>query len=339
MTQFIISNTFLVKTKCFSPFAKKKTTNSGLLVTALPCRLQNDSPPNSINEINLIESIDSNGNEKVQQRTSERNNLLKPSKLPLVIEKTIDESNYVNLNVLTAKCKAISEEYARSTAINESKSNVDVDSANQNKMNNFYLQMNSSSVKGPAIPNKSMLSIINQKNLNNLNGNVHSTTPTCNALNNLNGNGYSEFIENLNDFTNNNNNNSSTNCNSSLSTDPISDTKIGSTTHSQTINNNVDFNKNGLPVIPPTHLQNDCVNGHQTQGTNNKIQHSNGNTQQTYVIHNGNGLLTNGNNNIKDLPKTPEINKGKLLPHVCVCVCYCFILLVMKRYVKFDEFK
>lgn len=289
----------------------------GVLVTALPCRLQNDSPPESIVEPHLNKENDSpkipNNVVDSHQRINENNNLIKTPKLPLDLENAIDESNYVNLNDIT-KCKAISNDFARNTpkSTDVIMNGMDKPIDNKNgKLNNFYIQINSTSTISKHNPSKPIMSIVNQKNLNNLSnggGNIANSSLTNNINNNTSNttNGHTNgFITNTNHLNNNfngsNNSNTNGNCNGVLN-DCSVDTK-------SIITNGVDHNKNGLPAVSTAHIQYDVASGHQMQCNNNKTGSSNA-TPQTYVIHNGNGLLTNGNNGIKEMPKA-DSNKGK----------------------------
>ncbi|XP_031617719.1 uncharacterized protein LOC116337370 isoform X3 [Contarinia nasturtii] len=296
----------------FRPFDMKDDiiNNHGVLVTALPCRLQNDSPPNSIDQPNLNKENDSqkllNTITDSQPRINENNNLIKTSKfLP---ESAIDESNYVNLNDITAKCKVISSDFTRNSQRTKESPVNGVEKTNQNHINvidnknnlvnNFYLHINSSSTINNAYnATKPIISIVNQKNLNNMAKNSQNPVTTNGNSNNL----ISGFTTNanglINNFNANNNNNINSNMNSngnSVLNDATIDTKSITT-------NGVDYNKNGLPAVSTTHMNDVNTNGHQIQATN-KSGICNNITPQTYVIHNGNGL-TNGNNGIKEMPR------------------------------------
>lgn len=290
-----------------------------MLVTALPCRLQNDSPPNSIEQPHINKENDSpiksNNITDSQQRINENNNLINTPKIPPDLECVIDESNYVNLNDINAKCKAISSDFMRNTqkstdilcnGIDKSSQNhMNVIDNKHNLLNNFYLQINSTStpITNGFNTSKPIISIVNQKNLNNLN-NSNLAKSSLNSVSNNNSNNLSNGSNvNANNFNSSNNNNVNNNCNGVLNDTLSVDAKSITT-------NGVDYNKNGLStVVTATNGQNDVANGHQMQCTN-KNGISNNVTMQTYVIHNGNGLLTNGNNGIKELPRN-DSNKGK----------------------------
>lgn len=291
--------------------------NAGVLVTALPCRLQNDSPPNSIEQPHLNKENDSTTISNIlndsQQRINENNNLIKAPKLPPEMENAIDESNYVNLNDITAKCKVMSSDFTRNAqkptdiVINgmemSSQNHMNVIDNKNNLLNSFYLQINSTSpLTNGYSTSKPVITIVNQKNFNNLNNNCSLAKNTLNNVSNNNSSSLSNgFATNANSFNscNNNNNNVNSNCNGVLN-DNLVDAKTTT---------GVDYNKNGLPVVSTTtHMQNDVANGHQMQCAN-KNGISNNVTSPTYVIHNGNGLLTNGNNGIKELSRI-DSNKG-----------------------------
>lgn len=297
-------------------------------MTALPCRLQNDSPPNSIDQPHLNKGNDTpkipNLINDSSQRINENNNLIKTPKLPPDIENAIDESNYVNLNEITAKCKSIASDFTRNiqkptdiiTNSMEKPNMNGIDNKNS-KLNNFYLQINSTAMSNGYNTSKPIMSIVNQKNLNNINNNNNNLSKNgLTNVSNTNGltNGFS--ANNLNNnFNSNNNNNLNGNCNGVLNDNGVDGNTITT--------NGIDYNKNGLPAVSTTHMQNDVANGHQTQCMN-KNGNPNNATPQTYVIHNGNGLLTNGNNGIKDIPRV-DSNKGK---YSCFCV---LILIAVER--------
>lgn len=294
----------------------------GLLVTALPCRLQNDSPPNSIEQSHLNKENDSpvvaSLNGDALQRINENNNLIKAPKLPPDIESAIDESNYVNLNEITAKCKAISNDFARSAqkpaehlinGIEKPTGQTHIDNK-ASKLNNFYLQINSTASNGHNA-SKPIMSIVNQKNINNLNNNI----PKTGLANHINGNanhtnGFAGNAIHLNNTINGNINN---NGNGVLNDSSVDSCKSITT-------NGMDFNKNGLPAPSTAHLHNDVANGHQTQCIKN------GNpTPQTYVIHNGNGLLTNGNSGNKEMPRA---DKGELQSMLVLLLILCLFRVI-----------
>lgn len=329
-------------------------TNLGVIVTALPCRLQNDSPPNSIEQPHLNKENDSptktsNILTDSPQRIGENNNSIKTPKMPLDLENAIDESNYVNLNDLTAKCKAMSNDLS----IRNSQKVTDVivngvDKSNQyhlnanienknSKLNNFYLQIN------PTLPitnghnvqaTKPIMSIVNQKNLNNLNSsnNNNNNIAKSNLTNVSNGNSnglINSCVTNANHLNSNNSNSNSNNNNSNATNGSCNgqiDTSIDTKLMKTITTNGNDYNKNGLPAVSTTHMQNDVVNGHQTQCTN-KNGNANNVAPQSYVIHNGNGLMTNGNNGIKELPRS-DCNKGMSLR---LCLSF-FILLLFSAF-------
>lgn len=299
-------------------------------MTALPCRLQNDSPPNSIEQAHSNKENDSPKKPSIviesHQRNSECNNnnsnsngLIRTPKLPPDIESVIDESNYVNLNDITAKCKAISSDITRNgQKVTDAPING-MDKSNQNhinaidnkssKLNNFYLQINSTStVTNGHNVTKPIKSIVNQKNLNNLsNSNLAKCSPSNinnNSSNSLT-NGFTTNANHLNNnFNSSNSINSNGNCNGVLN-DGSADTK-------SITSNGHDYNKNGLPAVSTAHMQYDVTNGQQMQA-NSKAESSNHvATPQTYVIHNGNGLLTSGNNGIKESPRT-DCSKGEYI--------------------------
>lgn len=287
-----------------------------MLVTALPCRLQNDSPPNSIEQQHLNKENDSptipNNLTDTQQRINENNNLIKAPKLPPEMENVIDESNYVNLNDITSKCKVISSNFTRNAQkstdnlINgmekSGQNHINVIDNKNNLLNSFYLQINSTATinNGYNTP-KPIISIVNQKNLNNLN-NSNIAKNSLNSVSNSNSNNLTNngFATTANNFNSSNNNNVNGNCNGVLNETSVDSKSITT--------NGIDYNKNGLPTVSTsTHMQTN--DGHQMQCTN-KSGISNNVMPQTYVIHNGNGLLTNGNNGIKELPRI-DSNKGK----------------------------
>lgn len=304
-----------------------------MLVTALPCRLQNDSPPESINEVHLNKESDKpkllNTGVDSSQRINENNNLLKSHpKLPPDLECTIDESNYVNLNDIT-KCKAISNDYNNMRSAQKStdaiKNGIEKSSQNtienkNSKLNNFYLQINSTStIANGHSTSKPIMSIVNQKNLNNLNnGNIGKNCLTNNINNNNNNNNggvnthtnnngclavnTANHLNNNCNGINNSNNTNSINCNG-VQNECVTDAK-------SIMTNGIDYNKNGLPTVSTTHTQYDVIGGHNQVQCANKTGSSNNAPPQTYVIQNGNGLLTNGNTSIKEMPRA-DSNKGK----------------------------
>lgn len=322
----------------------------GVLVTALPCRLQNDSPPESINEVHLIKESDTpkilNKVFESKQHLNENNNLLKlPPKLPPDLDCQIDESNYVNLNEIS-KCKAISNDYngmrgsIHKTAdvikngIEKSGANHLNGVENKNvKLNSFYLQINSTSTiaNGHSTSKHPIVSIVNQKNLNNiaknaLTNNINSNSTNANA--NTNCNGAALAVATANQLNNNNNNlngnnksnnSDSINCNGVLAANEcVIDTKSITA-------NGIDYNKNGLPTVSTAHAQYDVSGGHnQVQYANRNGSLSNG-MPQSYVIQNGNGLLTNGNASIKEIPRADN-NKGKNGAMACFNVSAFFVL-------------
>lgn len=348
-----------------------------MLVTALPCRLQNDSPPESINEMHLNKDRDAPPKllntvaDPSAKHIKENNNLLKSHpKLPPDLECAIDESNYVNLNDIT-KCKAaIANDFnnmrsaqkatdAMKNGMEKSSQNHinTIDNKNGSKLNNFYRQINSTSTiaNGHHGTSKPIMSIVNQKNVNNLsngcnniakNGltnNINSNNNN-NNINNINNNGVNtnnsngclavnaanHLNNNCNGINNNNNNSSSntntnsTNCNGVVPNECVIDAKLITT-------NGIDYNKNGLPtpIVSTPHTQYDVIGGHnQAQCGANKTGGSSQNAPpQSYVIQNGNGLLTNGNASIKEMPRA-DSNKGKNWPFFC----FCFSAVVMHVY-------
>lgn len=284
----------------------------------MPCRLQNDSPPNSINQPHLnkeneLQKLSNTINENSQQRINENNNLIKSTKFP---ENVIDESNYVNLNEITTKCKVIPTDFSRNAQRPKENSVNGVEKTNQNHINvidnknnlvnNFYLQINSASTITNAYnTSKPIISMVNQKNLNNMAKNGQNTINSNGNANNLMINGFTTNTNGLNNnfnASNNNNINSNMNINGNgVLNDASIDTKSITT-------NGIDYNKNGLPAVSTSHI-NDVTNGHQMQCTNKSGICNNNITPQTYVIHNGNGL-TNGNNGTKEMPRI-DSNKGK----------------------------
>lgn len=249
---------------------------------------------------------------------NENNNVLKVQpKLPPELECRIDESNYVNLNDIT-KCKAISNDYnhmrsgscAQKSADalkngTEKSAQTHINGDNKNgKLNNFYLQINSTAaIANGHSTSKPIMSIVNQKNLNN----IAKNCLTSNSTNNNSG---------VTTHTNNNggpainppncngiNTNNSINCNG-VPTECVIDTKTIPT-------NGIDYNQNGLPTVAAAHTQYDVIGGqNQVQYANRNGSLNNGLAPQSYVIHNGNGLLTNGNASIKEMPRA-DSNKGK----------------------------
>lgn len=313
-------------------------------MTALPCRLQNDSPPESIVERHLNKENDSpsipNLIDDSMRRLNENKNLSKTPKLSSNLEITIDESNYVNFNDIT-KCTRSGE--IISNGISKIGFNG-LDKTN-GKLNNFYIQINApstpTSLQSPQPPPltlstspplstiingygnstvKPILSTINQKNLNNLtNGNNAKSNQTNNIGNNIVmnhtnhiGGGSGDIGCNLatnsihlNINTNINTIHPNSNYNSALN-DYTIDTKSITT-------NRIDYNQNGLPVATTAALNKqpyDIYGGHQVLATN-KSNTPNNVSSQAYVIHNGNGSLTNGNGGIKEMPRADNNSKGK----------------------------
>lgn len=294
-------------------------------MTALPCRLQNDSPPNSIEQPHLNKENDSpiktsHISTDSQQRIGENNNLIKTPKIPMEIENAIDESNYVNLNDITAKCKVISNDLTMRNSQKVTDTIVNgMDKSNQyhathetknSKLNNFYLQINSTSpITNGHNASKPIMSIVNQKNLNNLNS---SNIVKSNLANVSNGNSngiINSCVTNANHLNSNFNSNSNNNGTNGNCNGVQIDTSIDTKSMKTITTNGTDYNKNGLPAVSTTHMPNDVVNGHQMQCTN-KNANTNNAAPQSYVIHNGNGVIANSNNGMKELPRS---DKGKLL--------------------------
>lgn len=296
-----------------------------MIVTALPCRLQNDSPPNSIEQPHLNKENDSpiktsHISTDSQQRIGENNNLIKTPKIPMEIENAIDESNYVNLNDITAKCKVISNDLTMRNSQKVTDTIVNgMDKSNQyhathetknSKLNNFYLQINSTSpITNGHNASKPIMSIVNQKNLNNLNS---SNIVKSNLANVSNGNSngiINSCVTNANHLNSNFNSNSNNNGTNGNCNGVQIDTSIDTKSMKTITTNGTDYNKNGLPAVSTTHMPNDVVNGHQMQCTN-KNANTNNAAPQSYVIQNGNGVIANSNNGMKELPRS---DKGKLL--------------------------
>lgn len=225
-----------------------------------------------------------------------------------------------------------------------------IENKNGTKLNNGYRQINSTSTiaNGHNGTSKSIMSIVNQKNVNNLSNGCNSAakngltnTINSNNSNNNNINNNSNSVQsnnsngclavnaanhlnnnnNCNGINDNNNNNNTTNSNSSSSnTNTISTNCNGVVPNECVIDaklittNGIDYNKNGLPtpLVSTTHTQYDVNGGHnQAQCGANKTGGSSQNAPpQSYVIQNGNGLLTNGNASIKDMPRA-DTSKGK----------------------------
>lgn len=189
-----------------------KLTLIGLLVTALPCRLQNDSPPNSISENSynncnqsLSKIICNNNN---SHAINENNNSINFEKLLPDIANNIDESNYVNLNSIASKYKLISTELARPDCVAEKhlkstldmsttpngvhkrQINVEIDNR-ASKLKTLYPQMNSTGTNTIGnITNQSLL-IINQKNVISISNNNYCNSngiKISNASNNTSAN-------------------------------------------------------------------------------------------------------------------------------------------------------
>lgn len=277
-------------------FFGKLTIIVGVIVTALPCRLQNDeSPPNSITaennfnesnkELSKILSNNNSNNNNHNPIIDNNNSINQFKKLAMDLANNIDESNYVNLNSLTAKYKLMSSEMARSNVVEIETSVIDanntavVDHGTNKKLpakndndiitnkvaNNFHLQI-SNTVENN-VKNQKILSVANQKNMNK------SNTNSCCSKNN-------------NETISNNNSNDASNHDDSMAIATI---------------NGIDYNQNGLP----------SVDGDAPANKINEQSNENPIHQQIYVIH-GNTLLPNENGNIRELtPKIDSSIKGK----------------------------
>lgn len=164
--------------------------------------------------------------------------------------------------------------------------------------------------------NNNNININNNNNRNGVNTNNSNGCLAVNAANHLNNN--CNGINNSSSSSNTNTN--TTNCNGGVPNECVIDAKLITT-------NGIDYNKNGLPtpLVSTTHTQYDVIGGHnQAQCGANKTGGSTQNAPpQSYVIQNGNGLLTNGNASIKEMPRA-ENNKGKNWPFFCF-----FIIRVM----------
>lgn len=179
--------------------------NIGLLVKALPCRLQNDSPPHSLNASNVdknvyhSESLDGRM-EVTEHCVYDNNNVIKMANVS-------NEMSYVNLNkIIEDECDVITNEiqgaqealmannmnlnidktayYASESETNNAYDNT-INSNNNHKMNNFYMQATPTIACNNNSDNcavKSIVSTPNQKTINNFN----STTVVNSGDNNIN---------------------------------------------------------------------------------------------------------------------------------------------------------
>lgn len=137
----------------------------------MPCRLQNDSPPSSINP-----SEDS-GIDVDTKAADEWPSDVQP--LPASLAKSIDESNYVRLSSLTA---ALSSAAANKGGGGDKP----VDPADSDKVNELDGKANllsslyhATNQTANAYNAKAILSIVNQKNINNLNNLLNKSNLSC----------------------------------------------------------------------------------------------------------------------------------------------------------------
>lgn len=182
-----------------------------MLVTAVPCRLQNDSPPNSINP-SEDSGIDVDSKIADDWQSTDRGNTNDVQSIPPSVAKNIDESNYVKLSSLTA---ALSNAALGKGASDKQTESIGCDKVNEvdgkaNLLNNLYHVNSNHNQALNAYNAKAILSIVNQKNINNLNNLLNKTNHGC--------------------------------INSNKTNECVAETKSG------LMLSNADFNKNGLPT-------------------------------------------------------------------------------------------
>lgn len=219
-------------------------------------------------------------------KSAEQQTIVTPPKMPPDIAKTIDESNYVKLSSITTAIANAAEmangngrthnhhQLHHRVDASNGKTPIDNDDINDsdkineldnkaNLLNNFYANSNGFA--------NNMMSIVNQKNLNNLNNlynnnnnantTITATTTTAAAA----------------AIVNNNNNNVLTNA--------VDLTKSNSTNGSGNGTSGgppIDYNQNGLPVIPKAPPLPGSM-AHVVPGENRNAA-CNGNAQQSFVI-------------------------------------------------------
>lgn len=129
-----------------------------MLVTAVPCRLQNDSPPTSIIGNDVYDVHKKHAIIPAVQKLS-------------TIMPDIDESNYVNLRSITTKCNGNIRKgiLSSDTIIVESDNTNELDEDKLHNLNNLHAKINSTN--GYCNPKSIIMSVVNQKNLNNSNMN------------------------------------------------------------------------------------------------------------------------------------------------------------------------
>lgn len=185
---------------------------------ALPCRLQNDSPThlltNGTNTNNDVYSLEppqetNNTNEKY---TLENNNSIKMATIPSshTIDRTINETNYVNNTKITQPNDVLRMTQNSSDTVNNNNfdaSNIRHDgehdrSNKTNKLHQFYLHINPTTecsnnnnsgqqYASQSPPNKSIMSILNQKQIQSVSSSSNSnSTLNHNNSNNVINNGY-----------------------------------------------------------------------------------------------------------------------------------------------------
>lgn len=184
----------------------------GLLVKALPCRLQNDSPPHSLDASNIdkneyhSESLDGLM-EVTEHCVYDNNNVIKVANMS-------NEMSYVNLNkIIEDECDVIPNEIqgaqealmANNIYLNidktayyasESETNNTINSNNNHKMNNFYMQATPTIACNNNSDNcavKSIVSTPNQKTITNFNSSTVVNSGDNNINSHMNANNKNTF--------------------------------------------------------------------------------------------------------------------------------------------------
>lgn len=222
-------------------------------------------------------------------KPSDQQSNVMPPKMPPDIAKSIDESNYVKLSSITTAiagaadlANANNRSMRRSEPPNGKVHSDDVhenDKINEldNKaimLNNFYANTNGYN------NSKTIMSMVNQKNLNN-----------------------------LNIIFNNNNNNSATNTNNMLNN---SDFAKLSLTNGSSVNGGtpIDHNQNGLPAIPKAPPLPGSMAQVPCDNTNKLNAACNGNSQAYVIKSNGTNDVVNGDD-IVTASVTNDTAKGR----------------------------
>lgn len=200
----------------------------------------------------------------------DQQSIVAPPRMPPDIAKTIDESNYVKLSSITTAIAAGATDLAHGNhkvvmhrneppngQIPSHEQLHDSDKVNEldskaNMLNNFYANTNGYN------HSKAIMSIVNQKNLNNLN-NIFNHNTNHNMLNNS-------------DFT-----------------------KLNLPNGCDSSGGAIDYNQNGLPAIPKAPPLPGSMAQVPCDNNTNKC---NGNAQAYVIKSNGSNEVVNGDDNI-----------------------------------------